>query len=216
MYVLVIQSYTQRKNETVQVPSKVSAYQWYLKQQIDPPKSNAVRCESQYRSPNQTSDASKQAPPTPPSTPYSIIHSPSPPIPKSPLLLPHELYAPPPALLLDTHTLFTSQTLPLNMPPHTLFTSRIRNLTPIIRIEDRMCHSIRPLQRDRSCLVSAWCRAGDGVSFPCTAKFELNLLVTFGVGGGWREDIFPVRRVFGNGEAFCIERGCGAGEGICR
>ena len=134
-----------------------------------PPNSEAVRCKSQCRSTSQTSHLSKQTPPTPPSTPNSIIHSPPPPIPNSPLLLPHELHAPPPPLLLNMDTLFTSQTLPLNMPPKNLSTSRIRNLTPIIRIENRMSHSIWPLQRNRSCVVSAWCRVADGVSFPRAA-----------------------------------------------
>ena len=79
-----------------------------------------------------------------------------------------------------------------------------------------MSHSIRPLQRNRSCIVGAWFRAGDGVPLPRTAKFELNLWVTFGVKEGWRENIFPMQRVFGNGEAFCIEGGCGAGEWVGR
>ena len=102
------------------------------------------------------------------------------------------------------------------MPPRNLSTSRIRNLTPIIHVENRMSHSIRPLQRNRSCIVSAWCRVGGGVSFPRTAKFELDLLVVFGVQEGCGESFFPLRRVFGNGKAFCIEGGCGAGEGVGR
>ncbi len=181
-----------------------------------PPNSDAIRYKSQCQSISQTSHLSQQTPPTPTSTPNPIIHSPPPPIPNSPLLLPHELHAPPPPLLPHIHTLFSSQTHPLNMPPHNLSTFRVRNLTPIIRIENRMSHSVRPLKRNRSCIVSAWYRFGASVSFPCAAKFELNVLAVLGVEEGRGEGFLPVGRVFGNGEAFRVEGGCGAGEWVGR
>ena len=172
MYGVVIQGNSQAKGETVQVSLNVSVYRRYLEQQIHAPKNaHTARCGSQCLSTSQASHLLKQTSPTPSSTPNPIIHSPPPSIPNSPLLLSHELHASPPSPLPGIHTVLTSQTHPLNMPFHFLSTSLICNLTTIIRKEDRMGHSIRPLQRDRHCLINGYFRAGDGVLFPRVAKF---------------------------------------------
>ena len=136
-----------------------------------PPNSDAVYCRSECRNTSETSHLSKQSPPTPRATSNSVIHTPPSPIPNSPLILPHELHAAPPSLLLNAHTFFSSQTLSLNMPPYNLPTLRIRSLTLIIRIENSMSHPIRPLERNRFRIISGRCRVGNSVPFPRAAKF---------------------------------------------